>query len=184
MRSEVISFFSLFLFFILLPRACACGARCCTSDHARGEKERQATACKVCVCVCMCVCVCVCVCVCMCVYVCMYTTHTHAHRMYVCMLYVHTHTHSHTTRGGEPRAAIWAAMQSLMHSVDRIEKKQSAMEKVVKKVHLQFWKIAYVRSCVCVCVCVFVCVCVRARAYTVFFVLLSPMVKAHKESAE
>lgn len=38
------------------------------------------------------------------------------------------------SRGGEPRAAIWAAMQSLMHSVDKIEKKQDKMAKVVKKV--------------------------------------------------
>ena len=40
----------------------------------------------------------------------------------------------HTEAGHEPRAAIWAAMQSLMHSVDRIAQKQDKMEKVVKKV--------------------------------------------------
>jgi len=40
----------------------------------------------------------------------------------------------HEREGHEPRAAIWAAMQSLMHSVDRIEKKQNQMDKVVTKV--------------------------------------------------
>jgi hypothetical protein len=40
----------------------------------------------------------------------------------------------HEKGGHEPRAAIWAAMQSLMHSVDNIEKKQNSMEKVVKRV--------------------------------------------------
>lgn len=40
----------------------------------------------------------------------------------------------HERHGHEPRAAIWAAMQSLMHSVDRIQAKQSQMEKVVHKV--------------------------------------------------
>ena len=48
----------------------------------------------------------------------------------------HEHSGSHAH---EPRAAIWAAMQSLMHSVDHIEAKQEQMEKTVKKV------------CVCVC---------------------------------
>jgi hypothetical protein len=41
----------------------------------------------------------------------------------------------HERHGHEPRAAIWAAMQSLMHSVDRIQAKQSQMEKVVHKVN-------------------------------------------------
>lgn len=40
----------------------------------------------------------------------------------------------HERLGHEPRAAIWAAMQSLMHSVDRIETKQNQMEQVVHKV--------------------------------------------------
>jgi len=44
----------------------------------------------------------------------------------------------HEKGGHEPRAAIWAAMQSLMHSVDKIEQKQDSMEKVVKKVRLFF----------------------------------------------
>ena len=62
------------------------------------------------------------------------------------MLVAHRSVRRRHDRGrGEPRAAIWAAMQSLMHSVDNIEKKQNAMDKVVKKV------------CICAFLCAFLC---------------------------
>jgi len=46
----------------------------------------------------------------------------------------HSVRRRHEREGHEPRAAIWAAMQSLMKSVDRIETKQNQMDKVVTKV--------------------------------------------------
>ncbi len=43
-------------------------------------------------------------------------------------------THERQDHEHEPRAAMWAAMKTLMHAVDKIERKEDSMQRIVDKV--------------------------------------------------